>query len=79
MQGTDLPSVGKTQKAEGEQNAQHQPGATTAELGELGELGSLDSFGRACSVYLKGTERGWTGQRHGALCARLRHLDIKGL
>lgn len=35
MQGTDLPCVGKTQKAEGEQNAQRQPGAATAELGEL--------------------------------------------
>ena len=42
MQGTDLPRVGKTQKAEGEQNAQHH-------LGPLQQsqesFGSLDSFG----------------------------------
>lgn len=55
MQGTDLPRGGKTQKAEGEQNAQHQPGAATAELGELWRAW------RACSVYLKGTERGGLG------------------
>lgn len=61
MQGTDLPSVGKTQKAEGEQNAQHQPGAATVELGELGELWIFGQFWRACSVYLKGTERGGLG------------------
>ena len=27
----------------------------------------------------KGHREGWTGQCHGALCTRLRHLDIRGL
>lgn len=34
---------------------------------------------RACWVYLKGPERGGLGNVMGALCARLRHVDINGL
>lgn len=69
FQGTELGYGGKTKKAEGEQNAQNKSGAAPVAARAL----------RACWVYLKGMERDGLGNVMGALCARLRQLDIKGL
>lgn len=69
FQGTELEHVGKTKKAEGEPNAQSKSGAATVAARAFEGLLGL----------FKGHREEWTGQRHGALCARLRHLHIKCL
>ena len=69
FQGTELEHVGKTKKAEGEPNAQSKSGAATVAARAFKGLTGL----------FKGHGEERAGQRHGALCARLRHLDIKGL